>query len=77
MEDNIDWEYGATFSVHGKDSVSTPSWWTTSLTEAKDDLDWHRSKQSVSFPEREWRIVKRYPRIKLELSDEEKEQINE
>lgn len=73
---DIDWEYGTTFSVNGKDSVSTPTWWTTSLKEAKDELDWYAEKQGKSFPDRKWRIVKRYPRIKLELSEEEKEQLD-
>lgn len=74
---DIQWEYGATFSVDGKDSVSTPTWWTTNLKEAKEDLDWHVQKQGAAFPDRKWRIVKRYPRIKLELSEEELEQIND
>lgn len=75
--DNIDWEYGATYSVNGKDSVSTPTGWSTNIKEAKEDLDWFVSKQKTTHPEREWRIVKRYPRVKLELSEEEKEQLND
>ena len=71
------WEYGATYSVNGKDSVSTPTGWSTNIKEAKEDLDWFVNKQKVTHPEREWRIVKRHPRVKLELSDEEKEQLND
>jgi hypothetical protein len=74
--DEIDWEYGATYSVDGRDSVSNPTWWSTSLKEIKEDLDWFVKKQAVPYPERKWRIVKRYPRVKLELNEEEKEQID-
>lgn len=75
--DEIEWEYGTTFSKDGKDSTSFPSWWTTSLKEAKEDLDWHAGKDVKAFPDRKWRIVKRYPQNKtFELDEEEQEQID-
>lgn len=75
LDAEIEWEYGATFSVDGKDSTEFPSWWTTNLTEAVEDLQWHAGK--AGFPDREWRIVKRYPAGKQqELNSTEQREVD-
>jgi len=73
----VQWEYGTTFSKDGKDSASFPTWWTTSLKEAKEDLDWHAKKDSTAFPDRKWRIVKRHPAGVEELHDSETRELEE
>jgi hypothetical protein len=76
-EPEIQFEYGATFRENGKDSVSFPSFWTTNIKEAKEDLDWHVNKDKTAFPDRKWRIVKRYPSVIVELDEGEEAQIDE
>lgn len=59
FEEKQQWEYGCIFSVDDKDSSSFPVWWTSSLKEVKEDLDWHVDKDKAAFPDRKWRVIKR------------------
>ena len=67
------WEYGATFIENGQNARGFPSFWTTNLKEAKEDLDWHSKRTAIHSPNRKWRIVKRRPITgSEELNDQEK-----
>lgn len=57
------WEYGVTFSVNGKDSMSFPDAWHPQMKDAKEDLDWYVRTQGITRSERVWRIVKRPARL--------------
>jgi len=72
----VPWEYGAIFSEHGRDSGAFPVTWFDSVEDAQKDLLWYKERKG--FPDREWRLVKRYSQSGYkELNGQEKEKLND